>query len=255
MLDGYVTAIVIGPCSIPPDEWFVDLLGARGRIATAHGKTLAAIMAVVARFNAISETLSIAPGQHAPIFEKTEDGLALPHPWCMGFLSAMQLRLKAWEPLLDLSSPDHALMLPILLYCVDALGGPMLEPPAEGTEMHEYHTHRLPQHSDRHPRDSRVLDAAARRRSSPSTLKLRDRVASVTFDRPCFGHSERPRSTGHDDYRHVQFAVTAEQARGPRYHQSDIGRARAGICDGRSVIPKGKRAVNLAVTADGAKSL
>src|SRR5213595_1770996 len=84
MLDGYVTAIVIGPCSIPPDEWFVDLLGARGRIATAHGKTLAAMMAVVARFNAISETLSIAPGQHAPIFEKTEDGLALPHPWCMG---------------------------------------------------------------------------------------------------------------------------------------------------------------------------
>ena len=96
------------------------------------------MMAVVARFNAISETLSIAPGQHAPIFEKTKDGLALPHPWCMGFLSAMQLRLKAWQPLLDLSSPDHALMLPILLYCVDALGGPMLEPLAEGTEMHEY---------------------------------------------------------------------------------------------------------------------
>src|ERR1043166_8249896 len=84
MLDGYVTAIVIGPCSIPPEEWFVDLLGARGRIATAHGKTLAAMTAVVARFNAISETLSTAPRQHAPIFEKTDDGLALPHPWCMG---------------------------------------------------------------------------------------------------------------------------------------------------------------------------
>ena len=138
MLDGYVTAIVIGPCSIPPDEWFVDLLGARGRIATAHGKTLAAITAVVARFNAISETLSTAPGQHAPIFEKTEDGLALPHPWCMGFLSAMQLRLKDWQPLLDPSRPNHALMLPILLYCVDALGGPMFEPSGESTEMHEY---------------------------------------------------------------------------------------------------------------------
>ena len=109
MLDGYVTAIVIGPCSIPPDEWFVDLFGARGRIATAQGKTLAAMTAVVARFNAISETLSTAPGQHAPIFEKTECGLALPHPWCMGFLSAMQLRLKDWQPLLDPSRPDHAL--------------------------------------------------------------------------------------------------------------------------------------------------
>ena len=29
--DGYLTAIVIGPCSIPPDEWFVDLLGERGQ--------------------------------------------------------------------------------------------------------------------------------------------------------------------------------------------------------------------------------
>jgi uncharacterized protein len=138
MLDGYVTAIVIGPCSIPPEEWFVDLLGARGRIATAHGKTLAAMTAVVARFNAISETLSTAPRQHAPIFEKTDDGLALPHPWCMGFLTAMQLRLKAWDRLLDPSCPNHGLMLPILLYCVDALGGPMFEPPGQSTEMHEY---------------------------------------------------------------------------------------------------------------------
>ena len=138
MLDGYVTAIVIGPCSIPPDEWLVDLLGARGRVATARGKALAAVTAVVARFNAISETLSTAPGRHAPIFERTEDGLALPHPWCMGFLTATRLRLKSWRPLLDPSCPNHGLVLPILLYCVDALGGPVLEPPGGSAEMHEY---------------------------------------------------------------------------------------------------------------------
>jgi yecA family protein len=175
-----VTAVVIGPCSIPPDEWFFDLLGAPGRIATAHGKTLAAMTAVVARFNAISETLSTAPGQHAPIFEKTEDGLALPHPWCMGFLSAMQLRLEDWQPLLDPSRPDHALMLPILLYCVDALGGPMFEPPGERHGDARIHTRRLSRHSDRHPRNSRVLDAAARRRGAPSSLNRCGTVASVT---------------------------------------------------------------------------
>jgi uncharacterized protein len=71
MLDGYLTAIVIGPRSIPPDEWFVDLLGEHGHIATASGATLAAIMAIVGRFNAISEGLSSVPNQHAPIFEKT----------------------------------------------------------------------------------------------------------------------------------------------------------------------------------------
>jgi uncharacterized protein len=138
MLDGYLTAIVVGPCSIPPDEWFVDLLGERGRIATAFGKTLAAITAIVARFNAISEGLSTAPKQHAPVFEKTDDGMALPQPWCMGFLSAMRLRLAAWRPLLDLNRVDHGLLLPILLYCTDPLGRPMLGPPREGPETQEF---------------------------------------------------------------------------------------------------------------------
>jgi uncharacterized protein len=108
------------------------------RIATAAGTTLAAITAMVARFNAISEGLSTAPGKHAPIFEKTGDGLALPHPWCMGFLSAMRLRFNAWRPLLDLGRTDHGLLLPILLYCTDPLGRPMLGPPREGPETEAF---------------------------------------------------------------------------------------------------------------------
>ena len=105
MLDGYLTAIVIGPCSIPPDEWFVHLLGERGRIATASGTTMAAITTIVTRFNAISEGLSLAPQQ---------------------------------APLLDLSRIDHGLLLPILLYCTDPLGRPMLGPPREGPETEQF---------------------------------------------------------------------------------------------------------------------
>jgi uncharacterized protein len=138
MLDGYLTAIIIGPCSIPPDEWFVDLLGARGHIATAAGKTLTAIMAIAERFNTMSEGLSLAPNKHAPVFERTDNGMILPQPWCMGFLTGMRLRQKDWEPLLNLSSMDHGLMLPILLYCVDAVGRPMLGPPREGPETEEF---------------------------------------------------------------------------------------------------------------------
>ena len=47
MLDGYLTAIIIGPRSIPPDEWFDDLFGARGNIAVASGTMLAAITSIV----------------------------------------------------------------------------------------------------------------------------------------------------------------------------------------------------------------
>ena len=138
MLDGYLTAIVIGPHLIPPEEWFVDLLGERGRIATATGKTFAAITAIVGRFNAISEGLSTAPQQHAPIFEKTDDGTVLAQPWCMGFLAAMRLRAEAWQPLLDLNLTEHGLLLPILFHCVDPLGRPMLGPPRAGPETEAF---------------------------------------------------------------------------------------------------------------------
>jgi uncharacterized protein len=129
MLDGYLTAIIVGPRSIPPDEWFDDLFGARGNIAVASGTMLTAITSIVGRFNAISEGLSAEPPRHAPIFRKTDDGLAVPHLWCMGFLAGTRLRMDAWRPLLDLNRVDHGLMLPILLYCVDPSGSPMLGAP------------------------------------------------------------------------------------------------------------------------------
>jgi uncharacterized protein len=138
MLDGYLTAIIVGPRSVPPEEWFNDLFGARGHIASASGTMLAVITTIVARFNAISQGLSTAPDRHAPIFRKTDDGQALPHLWCMGFLTGMRLRMDAWQPLLDLNRVDHGLLLPILLYCVDPSGQPMLGPPREGPETEEF---------------------------------------------------------------------------------------------------------------------
>ena len=102
MLDGYLAAIIVGPRSISPEEWFFDLLGARGNIATAQGKTLKAIMAVVERFNSIGETLSTAPQNYAPIFHRTDDGTVFAGPWCMGFLTAMRLRWPDWKALRNL---------------------------------------------------------------------------------------------------------------------------------------------------------
>jgi hypothetical protein len=68
-----------------PDEWFVDLLGERARIATVSGTALAAITLIVARFNAISEGLSKARKQHAPIFERMDNGTVLQSRGARGF--------------------------------------------------------------------------------------------------------------------------------------------------------------------------
>ena len=124
MLDGYLAAIVVGPCSIPPNEWFFDLLGAKGNIATAQGKRLAAIMAIFERFNAIGEVLSTAPSKYAPIFQRTDDGVVFAGPWCMGFAAAMKLRWDAWAPLRDAKAIECGLLLPIMLYCAEELALP-----------------------------------------------------------------------------------------------------------------------------------
>lgn len=138
MLDGYLAAVIVGPRSIPPDEWFFDLLGARGNIRTARGKTLKAIMAIVERFNAISETLSVAPEKYAPIFHRTDDGTVFAGPWCMGFLAAMQLRWADWKALRNLDLVEHGLLLPILVQCTDEIGRPYLGPPRPGPDTEAF---------------------------------------------------------------------------------------------------------------------
>jgi uncharacterized protein len=103
MLDGYLAAIIVGPCSISPYEWMDHGLGPHGDIGVEGTTQMAAIMAVVARFNAVGEGLATAPERYAPIFERTDDGTVLAGPWCMGFLAAIKLRREAWRSLFDLS--------------------------------------------------------------------------------------------------------------------------------------------------------
>ena len=138
MLDGYMAAIIVGPCSISPYEWMEHMLGAHGNIGMDGSTQAAAIMGVVARFNAVSEGLATAPERYAPIFERTDDGTVLAQPWCMGFLAAMKLRHNAWQPLLTLSRIEHGLLLPILLHCTDDAGCPMLGPTRPGPEGEEF---------------------------------------------------------------------------------------------------------------------
>ena len=128
MLDGYVTAIVVGPVSIPPEEWFVDLLGSNGHIASAHGEALAAIQAIAQRHNAIGDVLATAPQTYAPIFQRADDGTVFAEPWCLGFLTAMHLRWVAWKDLRDPARPEFSLTMPILFHCSDGAEAPLLGP-------------------------------------------------------------------------------------------------------------------------------
>lgn len=135
MLDGYVTAIVAGPMSFDPPEWICPLL-AIDADAFNYGGTpeFAAISAVAMHHNQISEVLSTTPNQFKPMHRRKPNGDVDARPWCRGFYAAMQLKLFAWSPLLDLGDINHGLLLPILLHCVDDQGHPILGPVRKGRE-------------------------------------------------------------------------------------------------------------------------
>jgi uncharacterized protein len=162
MLDGYLAAIIVGPSSIDPHEWLRHMLGPHGRIGSDGSEQAAAIGAIVARFNAISEGLAVAPERYAPIFERTDAGTVLAGPWCMGFVAAMNLRLNAWRPLCDLGRVEHGLLLPILLHCTDDAAQSVLGPVRSGPEGQEFLANRLSRHPGHGAGNPSVLDAAAR---------------------------------------------------------------------------------------------
>jgi uncharacterized protein len=139
MFDGFVTAIVAGPVSLEPPAWICPLLGVpRAAFNVGGTPEFAAICAAALHHNTVSGTLATRPDQFRPLHRTTSKGAVDPSAWCMGFFAAMTLSPDAWAPLLDPDHDHHGLLLPILLYCVDDAGRPMLGPPRPGPETEAF---------------------------------------------------------------------------------------------------------------------
>ncbi|WP_244662062.1 UPF0149 family protein [Mesorhizobium huakuii] len=132
-LDGFVTAAVTGPRFPDPQYWMCPLMGLPRDVLAKGSATDHAVFASVARIhNRINETLFDRPQDYAPRFATKPSGGIDPRPWCQGFYAAINLNIKKWKRLLDLDNPNHGLLLPILIYCVDKRGGPSSASPGQG---------------------------------------------------------------------------------------------------------------------------
>ncbi len=125
MLDGFVTAIVAGPVSLPPPEWICPLLGVEPDAFSHDNEEFAAIAATAMHHNAIGEVLSTHPENFEPLFEQQANGDVDIRPWCTGFSAAVAPRLVLWSPLLQ-DSIGRAMLAPILDHCFDEPGEPAL---------------------------------------------------------------------------------------------------------------------------------
>jgi uncharacterized protein len=118
-LDGFLTGIVVGPELMLPSEWLPVIWGGGEPEFETEAEMRIVFGTIMGRYNEITAGLGNDPVVIDPIFWEGPDGEIIASDWVAGFLDAVALNPKAWEPLIE---DDRAgiMMLPILLLNGDA---------------------------------------------------------------------------------------------------------------------------------------
>jgi uncharacterized protein len=118
-LDGFLTAIVVGPELIPPSEWLPVIWGGGEPKFETEEEMRTVLGTIMGRYNEIAECFNANPTEFEPIFLKGPDGEVIASDWAGGFLDAVALRPEAWEPLTK-HHKGGMMMMPLLLLNGDA---------------------------------------------------------------------------------------------------------------------------------------
>lgn len=126
MLDGFLTAIAIGPGNTPPSEWLPRVWGQEEMVWESKAQAERILGYVFRHLNNLAAIFREDPESFTPLtyFREDEvDGetveIEVIDDWCYGFVDGISLDADAWQPLLE-SEEDKALIFPIFLYGTDA---------------------------------------------------------------------------------------------------------------------------------------
>jgi uncharacterized protein len=115
-LDGFLTALVVGPAPVPTGEWMDVVWGGETPRFADEAEREAVIGALAHRLAEIER--EVAAGAPEPVLGTGIGGEAIASDWAFGFVRAIQMRPEAWAPLAE-SARHSALMLPFLLLTAD----------------------------------------------------------------------------------------------------------------------------------------
>ena len=117
-LDGFLTGVVVGPELIMPSEWTRVVWGGEGPDFESMEEALAIHGTITGRYNQIRRGLDTAPQSFDPVFREGPEGEVIVTNWAAGFLHAVRLRPRAWEPLIR-HEEASALIAPLLVLGAD----------------------------------------------------------------------------------------------------------------------------------------
>lgn len=129
-LDGYLTAIVVGPTPLKPVSWLPRIWGSREEHAPRFADTQQALRVkelIIRHLNGIMLCFMRNPRQFEPLFnvithDDSEQEFVDADMWAFGFMKGMSLSMADWKPMLT-SAKAETLLRPLYL-----LGSPQLKP-------------------------------------------------------------------------------------------------------------------------------
>jgi uncharacterized protein len=115
-LEGFLTAVVIGPNTINPTLWLPKVWGGRKPKFMNIDEMNRFVALVMALYNDLVLTFDQAPETFRPTFYESKVDrrrIIIVDEWCWGFLKGIRLDAKGWKPL---KQENPELLTPIELF-------------------------------------------------------------------------------------------------------------------------------------------
>lgn len=120
-LDGFLTAVAIGPELVKPSEWWPKVWGDQEPEWSTPKEAEEIFQIIVMRYNEILRTVSAGESFFDPLFLESADGeIVVADDWAIGFMAGVSLRRAAWEPLFA-ATKQFAYIAPIVALSIDDL--------------------------------------------------------------------------------------------------------------------------------------
>jgi uncharacterized protein len=126
-LDGFLTAVAIGPERIKPSEWLPRIWGAEAPEFLSEEEADRVIGTILGRYKQIITQLRDDPGRYQPLIRQNEHGQVIAGDWVAGFIEGIALRSHGWQALLK-SEKYRNYIAPIAVHITDAQGNHPLKP-------------------------------------------------------------------------------------------------------------------------------
>ncbi len=110
-LDGFMAGVIAGPAGIETDEWLALVWDGDTPSFETQQQRQSVLGTIAARFQEIAEGLDASPPDYAPVFWEDVTGTTIAEDWAAGFMQAVALRPRAWDPVLG--GESASLLIPI----------------------------------------------------------------------------------------------------------------------------------------------